>query len=120
MTWDDLFGESETDVVEPYKASAGANPALPANPSAIPTIPKNLVKSYQNFLQQPQKDAGLVQQENLPEILLLLRKNLAKLLLVNELLLLFLNLKLKLAVLVKKAKFLSISKLPKLKHSQIG
>ncbi|BAY97891.1 hypothetical protein NIES37_18390 [Tolypothrix tenuis PCC 7101] len=63
LTWDDLFGESETAVVQPAKPSAETNPALPANPSAIPAIPKNLVKSYQNFLQQPQKDAGLVQQK---------------------------------------------------------
>ncbi|MBD2165388.1 hypothetical protein H6G04_13370 [Calothrix membranacea FACHB-236] len=63
LTWDDLFGESETAVVQPAKLSTKPNSALPANPSAIPAIPKNLVKSYQNFLQQPQKDAGLVQQK---------------------------------------------------------
>ncbi|MDZ7960028.1 MAG: hypothetical protein RMY34_19455 [Aulosira sp. DedQUE10] len=66
LTWDDLFGGSETAGLQPFTPTSKENPAIAASTSATPAAPKNLVNNYQNLLKQPQKDAGLVQNKKPP------------------------------------------------------
>ncbi|OUL20250.1 hypothetical protein BV378_30190 [Nostoc sp. RF31YmG] len=59
LTWDDLFGDSETPVEQLVTTSPKTNSTLPSSPSATPSASNNLIKNSQKFFQLPQLNAGL-------------------------------------------------------------
>ncbi|BAY25538.1 hypothetical protein NIES2100_53440 [Calothrix sp. NIES-2100] len=56
LSWNDLYGESETTVKTPQQA-------LSSTSSARTSVPKNSVKNYQNSLPKTQLDADLTQKK---------------------------------------------------------
>jgi hypothetical protein len=60
LSWTDLFGDSKTPEKKPVIPIKKQDPALVSSSSPAHPLPKNLTRSYQSFLQQPQSGSGLV------------------------------------------------------------
>ncbi|MBW4560672.1 MAG: hypothetical protein KME32_05840 [Mojavia pulchra JT2-VF2] len=65
LTWSDLYGGYETSVNKSVAPSASKKVEV-SNQSAAHSSPRNLIRNYQNFLQQPKPSSGLVQQQKSP------------------------------------------------------